>query len=196
MAASLRDRDDEPVRGTVGAGTVPGVLAVRDDHVAVVERQPWPLELRKLILAGVRHRLLFQLNLPREQVEPEEAMRGLHAIGRGRAFDQSVSVDEDFVASQVDDRRTCDADLGRDVAARQIRRRHGGREVASTTGPFRCWRPRRRRCRSRSPRRSARRRRAVRQTTARRGPARSRLVAKARSSVCAAWTPVASAFPW
>ena len=57
--------------GTVGAGTVAGVLTVGDDHETVVERQPWPLQLRELVLAGVRHRRLVQLDLAGEQVEPE-----------------------------------------------------------------------------------------------------------------------------
>ena len=48
-----------------------------------------------------------------------------------------------------------------------------------TTGCARCWRPSRRRCRSRSPRRRGRRRRAARRTAARRGSARSRPAAKA-----------------
>ena len=80
--------------------------------MAVVERQPRPLELRQLILAGLWHRRLVQFDLPREQVEPEKAMLGLHAIRGSWPVDQGVSVDEDFVASQVDDRSACDADLG------------------------------------------------------------------------------------
>jgi hypothetical protein len=57
-SARLRDRDDIAVGRAVGAGAVAGVLAVGDDHAAVVERQPWPLQLRELVLAGARHRRL------------------------------------------------------------------------------------------------------------------------------------------
>ena len=55
----------------VGAGTVAAVLTVGDDDETVVERQSWPLQLRELVLAGVRHRPFVQLYLPGEEVEPE-----------------------------------------------------------------------------------------------------------------------------
>ena len=126
----LRDRDDVAVSGTVGAGTVASVLAVGDDHATVVERQPWPLQLRELVLARAGHRRLAQLDLPREQVEPEQAVRRLHALRGRRAFYQGVRVDEDLVARQVDHRGAGNADHGRDVAARQVTGWHGARQVA------------------------------------------------------------------
>ena len=115
---------------TVGAGTVAGVLTVGDDHETVVERQPWPLQLRELVLAGVRHRRLVQLDLAGEQVEPEKAVRRLHTTRGRRAAYQRVRVDEDLVARQVDHRGARNADLGRDVAAGQVTGWHGGRQVA------------------------------------------------------------------
>jgi hypothetical protein len=67
------------VGGTVGAGTVAGVLAVGDDHRTVVERQPWPLQLRQLVLARVRHGRLVQYDLAGEQVEPEKTVHRFRA---------------------------------------------------------------------------------------------------------------------
>ena len=115
---------------TVGAGTVAGVLTVGDDHETVVERQPWPLQLRELVLAGVRHRRLVQLDLAGEQVEPEQTVRRFHTTRGRRAAYQGVRVDEDLVALQVDHGGARNADLGRDVAARQVTGWHGLRQVA------------------------------------------------------------------
>ncbi len=105
---------------TIGAGTVAAVLTVGDDHETVVERQPWPLQLRELVLTGVRHRPLVQLDLAGEQVEPEETVRSFHTMRRSRAAHQGVRVDEDLVALGVDHRGARDADHGRDVATWQV----------------------------------------------------------------------------
>ena len=69
-SSRLRNRDDVAVGQTVGARTVAGVLTVSDDYETVVERQPRPLQLRELVLAGVRHRPLVDSTLPVKRLSP------------------------------------------------------------------------------------------------------------------------------
>ena len=126
----LRDRDDVAVGRAVGAGTVAAVLTVSDDYETVVERQPRPLQLRELVLAGVRHRPPVELDLAGEQVEPEQTVRRFHTTRSGRAAYQGVRVDEHLMALGVDHRGTRNPDLGRDVAARQVTGWHGLRQMA------------------------------------------------------------------
>jgi hypothetical protein len=126
----FRDRDDVAVGRTVRAGTVAAVLTVGDDHEAVVERQPWPLNLGELVLAGGRHRGFVELDLAGEQVEPEYTLRSLDTVRGRRAAYQRVRIDEDLVALGVDHRGAGEADHGRDVAARQVTGWHGLPQVA------------------------------------------------------------------
>jgi hypothetical protein len=95
----------------------------------VVEGQPWPLQLRELVLVGAGHRRLAQLDLAGEQVEPEEAVRRLHATRGSRAIYQGIRVDEDLVTGQVDHRGAGNAHHGGDVTARQVAGWHGVRQM-------------------------------------------------------------------
>ena len=116
-AAALGDGDDPAV--VVAAVAV--VAAEAGHHVAVVERQPGPLELGQLVRAR-QHDRLVQQHRAGVEVEADQVVLGAgprRLVGDG----------EHLAPGRVDDGCAGDADGGRDVAAREVPRRHGRADV-------------------------------------------------------------------
>ena len=108
---------------------VTGIAPESGDDVATVEGEARQLQLGKLVGPGQRN-CLVKKDRTGGEVEA-------HQIVLGRRAHPLVADDEHLAACRVDDGRTCDPHVRRDVAAGKVLRGHG---VADVGRPGHCAR--------------------------------------------------------